>query len=167
MENETKLNEEVEKQEPSNSQYIDAIAKMKENSVSKKQYEELAAENKKLLEAMMDGKTIEAPAAEEKGASIADLRQKLFSGESEMNDLESWETALELREKIMDEGGLDPFLPNNDKVTADDLEGVEQVVAAVKDAIEAANGSPEVFKAKLMSVTRDNQLLSASSRKRR
>ena len=42
-----------------NTNYIDAIKDLKQNSVSKEKYDALAAENKKLVDALVNGEEIE------------------------------------------------------------------------------------------------------------
>lgn len=164
MEKENKQNE-VENETPSNENYIDTIKKMKENSVSKEKYQKLESENAKLLEAIMEGKEIDNPAkSADEGESIEDLRKELLNEDSNLTDLQYCEKMLQLRDMIIEQGGEDPMLPNNGKVTAEDIDGVEKVVAAMKDAIELADGSSEVFKAKLMSMTVDNPIITAMNK---
>lgn len=163
MENENKLNE-VENDTPSNENYIDAIKQMKENSVSKEKYQKLESENAKLLEAIMEGKEIDnLEKSADPGESIEELRKELFNPESNLSNLEYCKKMLELREKYMaeDPKRLDPMLPNNGKVTADDIAGVEKAVNAIQTAIDIADGDSEVFTAKLTSMMRDDPLVLA------
>lgn len=146
----------------SNENYIEAIKKLKENSVSKEKYNALEAENKRLVDAIVEGKEIDlGDSAPDEGESIEDLRKELLNEDSNLTDLQFCEKMLQLRDKIIEQGGEDPMLPNNGKVTAEDIDGVEKVVAAMKDAIEIADGNSEVFKAKLMSMTVDNPIVTA------
>ena len=151
----------------SNENYIEAIKKLKENSVSKDKYKELEAENKRLVDAIVEGKEIDlGNEAPENKVSIDDLRKELFVEDSKLTDLEYCEKMLQLRDMIIDSGGEDPMLPNNGKANAEDIEGVEKVVAAMKDAIDLADGNDEVFKAKLMSMTVDNPIIVAMQKKK-
>ena len=61
LENELKRNEEVV---VDNTDYIDAIKELKQNSVDKDKYDALKAENKKLLEAMINGTELQSQSAE-------------------------------------------------------------------------------------------------------
>lgn len=151
----------------SNENYIEAIKKLKENSVSKDKYKELEAENKRLVDAIVEGKEIDlGNETPENKVSIDDLRKELFVEDSKLTDLEYCEKMLQLRDMIIDSGGEDPMLPNNGKANAEDIEGVEKVVAAMKDAIDLADGNDEVFKAKLMSMTVDNPIIVAMQKKK-
>lgn len=54
--------------------YISAIQNLKQNTVDRSKYDELRAENKKLLESIVNGREIEMPEAKQK-ESIEDIRK--------------------------------------------------------------------------------------------
>ena len=62
LENEIKRNEEVV---VDNTDYIDAIKELKQNSVDKDKYDALKSENKKLLEAIVNGQELQSQSAGE------------------------------------------------------------------------------------------------------
>ena len=86
-----------------NNQYIQALNELKAKSVDREEYDKLKAENKKLLDSIVNGQEIELPKQESK-PSIDELRTKLFSGESDLSNLEFVSNALELRSKHMAKG---------------------------------------------------------------
>ena len=148
--------------EDNTQDYINAIKDLKQNSVDRSEYEKLRAENKKLIDAVVNAQ----PAQEEQVVvkhsreQIDDLRNDLFNSPRELNNLEFITKAMELREALMENGEPDPFLPVGKQIspTRDDLEGAEKVAQVYKECIEYADGDSEVFTNELMRRTRDVKL---------
>lgn len=148
--------------EDNTQDYLAAIKELKQNSVDRSEYDKLRAENKKLIDAVVNGQ----PGQEEPVASkhskeqIDDLRNELFNSPKELNNLEYITKAMELREALMENGEPDPFLPVGKQIspTRDDLEGAEKVAQVYKECIEYAEGDSEVFTNELMRRTRDVKL---------
>ena len=124
--------------------YIEAIKKLKENSVSKEDYEKVLDENRKLLQSLINGETIEQ---ENEKPDIAALRQELFGEECDLNNLAYVQKALELRDAIMEDGGMDPFLPYGKKIipTEEDIDTANRVAQILQECIEYADGDSQVF----------------------
>lgn len=142
-----------------NSQdYIAEIQNLRESTVSKKQYQRLLEDNKRLIQSLASGERGEAEGASA-GATLEELRKKLSNPE-DMTNLEYVTTALELREMIMESGGDDPFLPNGThaRATAADREAAERVAAVMQECVDAADGNDGVFTAQLMARTYDPQI---------
>ena len=148
--------------EDNTQDYLAAIKELKENSVNRSEYEKLRAENKKLIDAVVNGQ----PGQEEQvlvkhsKEQIDDLRNDLFNSPRELNNLEFITKAMELREALMENGEPDPFLPVGKQIspTRDDIEGAEKVAQVYKECIEYAEGDSEVFTNELMRRTRDVKL---------
>lgn len=148
--------------EDNTQDYITAIKELKQNSVDRSEYEKLRAENKKLIDAVVNGQ----PGQEEQvlvkhsKEQIDDLRNDLFNSPRELNNLEFITKAMELREALMENGEPDPFLPVGKQIspTRDDIEGAEKVAQVYKECIEYAEGDSEVFTNELMRRTRDVKL---------
>ena len=148
--------------EDNTQDYINAIKELKQNSVNRSEYEKLRAENKKLIDAVVNGQ----PGQEEQvlvkhsKEQIDDLRNDLFNSPRELNNLEYITKAMELREALIENGEPDPFLPVGKQIspTRDDLEGAEKVAQVYKECIEYAEGDSEVFTNELMRRTRDVKL---------
>lgn len=145
--------------------YIQALNDMKQNSVSREQYEKLKSENKELLDTLINGGQVEMidPASK---PSIEDLRKELFSKEAAdkgMTNLEFVTKSLELRNAIIESGGTDPFLPvgKGIEITRDDYEAAEFTAQQFQECIDIANGNSEVFTNELMRRTVDNSLPTA------
>lgn len=148
--------------EDNTQDYLAAIKELKENSVDRSEYDKLRAENKRLIDAVVNGQ----PGQEEQVVSkhtkeeIDDLRNELFNSPRELNNLEYITKAMELREALMENGEPDPFLPVGKQIspTRDDIEGAEKVAQVYKECIEYADGDSEVFTNELMRRTRDVKL---------
>ena len=148
--------------EDNTQDYITAIKELKQNSVDRSEYDKLRAENKRLIDAVVNGQ----PGQEEQVVvkhskeQIDDLRNDLFNSPRELNNLEFITKTMELREALMENGEPDPFLPVGKQIspTRDDLAGAEKVAQVYKECIEYADGDSEVFTNELMRRTRDVKL---------
>ena len=148
--------------EDNTQDYLAAIKELKENSVNRSEYEKLRAENKRLIDAVVNGQ----PGQEEQVVvkhskeQIDDLRNELFNSPRELTNLEYVTKAMELREALIENGEPDPFLPVGKQIspTRDDIEGAEKVAQVYKECIEYAEGDSEVFTNELMRRTRDVKL---------
>ena len=148
--------------EDNTQDYITAIKELKQNSVDRSEYDKLRAENKRLIDAVVNGQ----PGQEEQVVvkhskeQIDDLRNDLFNSPRELNSLEFITKAMELREALMENGEPDPFLPVGKQIspTRDDIEGAEKVAQVYRECIEYAEGDSEVFTNELMRRTRDVKL---------
>ena len=148
--------------EDNTQDYLAAIKELKEKSVDRSEYDKLRAENKKLIDAVVNGQ----PGQEEPVVSkhskeqIDELRNDLFNSPKELNNLEYITKAMELREALIENGEPDPFLPVGKQIspTRDYLEGAEKVAQVYKECIEYAEGDSEVFTNELMRRTRDVKL---------
>ena len=148
--------------EDNTQDYLAAIKELKENSVNRSEYEKLRAENKKLIDTVVNG----LPGQEEQVVvkhskeQIDDLRNDLFNSPRELNNLEFITKTMELREALMENGEPDPFLPVGKQIspTRDDIEGAEKVAQVYKECIDYAEGDSEVFTNELMRRTRDVKL---------
>ena len=141
-------------EEMNNEQYIAAIEEMKANTVSRDAYNKLRNENKQLLDALVSGKEI--PQEPQAKPSIDDLRKKLFS-EDQVSNLEYVETALSLRDALIESGERDPFLPYGDKVdiTSEQIDIAEKVATGLREMVDFAEGDSGVFSAEYQRRVKD------------
>lgn len=135
--------------------YIEALKEMKQNSVTRASYEKVKAENKKLLEALVNGKDIEIK--KEEPVDINQLRKELFGRDKQLSNLEYVSTALKLREALIEQGERDPFLPCGEKVTlkAEHFDKADEVAAVLKECVEFADGDSGIFTAELQRRTKE------------
>lgn len=146
-ENENLNNDVVNEPTDTNVDYIEAINNLKKNSVPKDDYEKLKAENKKLLNSIINGDQLPTDIKSNE-PSIADLREELYGGEGfKGSDIEGWQKTLQLRKKIIEEDGYDPFVPQGRQATptASDYEVADRVASVVSDCIEYAQGDNALF----------------------
>lgn len=131
-----------------NNQYIQALNELKKNSVGRSEYEALKAENKKLLDSIVNGTEVALPPAE--SVSVDELRAKLADSEG-MSNLEYVSNALKLRKALMESGEMDPFVPHGSQYnpTQLDYEKANRVAAVLQDCVDEAEGDPTIFRNEL------------------
>lgn len=131
--------------EQDTNNYIEAIKEMKANSVSKDAYKKLQEENKKLLESLIAGETIEAPktTVEEK-VDLNELRKHLDEAES---PIDYCKTSLKLHEETLKQLGYNDYLPNGKKIrpTKEDEEKANLFIEQIKECIDYADGDDQLF----------------------
>ena len=145
--------------EDNTNDYIDQIKKLKESSVSKDDYNKLKADNKKLIDALANGSQLEGVVEPKIDAveNINNLRKKLFSKGSNLNNLEYCKTAVELRDALIEKGERDPFLPfgHNVVTTDSDNETANRVATIMRECIDYADGDSDIFTNELQRRTVD------------
>lgn len=126
-----------------NTDYITAIKELKENSVDRSKYEQLRAENKKLLDSIVNGTPVEVKVEDKK--SIEELRAAYLK--EDQSNLEYITNALALREAIIAEGKPDPFLPIGEQImpTDSDIATAQKVANVLQECVEYAEGDSAVF----------------------
>ena len=77
-EEEKKINEQGEDM---TEDYLEAIKNLKENSVDRSKYDALKAENKKLLDAVVNGQEINVQEKETQKRDVQTIREELFNKE--------------------------------------------------------------------------------------
>lgn len=138
--------------------YVAAIQELQNNSVSKTQYEKLRSENKKLLDALVNGQQIDLP--KEEKPDVDELRKKLFNKDANLSNLEYVETALKLRNALIEKGERDPFLPVGDRVTetAEMYDIAQRVADGLQECVDFADGDSGIFTAQLQRITKDTPI---------
>lgn len=128
-----------------NTDYIAAIKELKQNSVDRSKYEALRAENKKLLDSIVNGTEIAQPVVVEQKKSIGELRDAYLK--EDQSNLEYITNTLKLREAIIAEGKPDPFLPIGEQImpTDDDVKTAEKVANVLQECVDYAEGDSAVF----------------------
>ena len=136
------------------SALIEAIKTMKKNTVSREQYEAKEAENRELLDALINGGQVVQPTETEEDPQerIAVLRKELFgSSNNNMTNLEYAQKSLELHDLNLQVGNGNDFLPVGQgvEITRDDVDKADLYAKTLKECIEKAEGDSEVFTAEL------------------
>lgn len=163
MENNNNENVNVNENEKSVDDFIQEVNDLKANSVSKEEYNKVVEEKKTLMKALIDGNTdgLDLPtnnSNDDIEKRIKENRNKLAKGEV-ANDLEYWQTVLQLREDVIETRGEehDPFLPNGHEYLYDenDARSANRVAEVVQQCIDSSEGDPEIFRNELMRRTKD------------
>ena len=154
--NEELTNVSAENVNDANTDYIEALTELKGSTVSKEQYNKLRSENKKLLDALVNGKDIEI--SKEEPVDIDKLRKDLFNKDGHMSNLEYVSSALKLRDALLEKGERDPFVPYGDKVTltAEHFDKANMVAEVLRECVEFAEGDSGIFTAELQRRTKDS-----------
>ena len=126
-----------------NTDYIAAINELKQNSVDRSKYEALKAENKKLLDSIVNGTEVALPKEEKK--STEELRAAYLK--EDQSNLEYITNTLKLREAIIAEGKPDPFLPIGEQImpTDSDIATANKVAQVLQECVDYAEGDSAVF----------------------
>ena len=157
---EEKLNNEqtVDNSTDTSLDYIEAIKTLKETTVDKSAYDSLRAENKKLLQSLVNGETIE-PQNKVLSEDIDTLRKKVLTDDS-LTNLEYWDNVLKLRSALLKRGDEDPFVPQGNKVaaTAADYATAEKVATIMQEMVDNSDGDPNVFLNEFQRRVKDTQI---------
>lgn len=130
--------------EDTTQDYIAAIKELKQNSVNREEYDKLKAENKKLLDSIVNGTEVaQQPTVEKK--SVGELRETYLK--EDQTNLEFITNTLKLREALIAEGKPDPFLPIGEQIlpTDDDIAKAQHVADVLQECVDYAEGDSAVF----------------------
>ena len=154
-----KPSENESEQKGNEQDYIKAIQDLKENSVSKEDYQKLKEDNQKLIQALKDGTPNPLVKSEER-KDINELRKELFNNlEGGVPNLEMAKKLVELRKEILkDPKAFDPALPNGNgyNFNAYDEEKAQQVFDCLEHCINYAEGDNELFTQEFLRHIRDD-----------
>lgn len=139
---------------PQEPDYIEQIEQLRANSVPKEKYDKLAAEHNRAMNALINGGQLEQKTVEKRSAE--EVRKELFGGAQHSN-LRYAELSLELRDAVIAEGGIDPFVPQGHKIkaTREDYECADMYAEALQHCIDFAQGDSAVFTNELQRITDD------------
>ena len=128
--------------------YISALNEMKQNTVSKEAYDKLRADNKKLLDTIVSGQSLEQTEVKEE-VDVDALRKELFGkSRKDLSNLEYVDKALQLRKALMEKGEQDPFVMKAGRTSspeAEDFKKAERVASVLQECVDIADGNDSVF----------------------
>ena len=144
MLDEKELNVSGEKVEDMTPDSLAAINALKQNSVNREDYNKLKAENKKLLDSIVNGTDAGLSQPVEK-KSVEELRAAYLK--EDQSNLEYITNALKLREALIAEGKPDPFLPIGEQIlpTDEDVAKAQHVAEVLQECVDYAEGDSNVF----------------------
>ena len=131
-----------------NQDYISALNEMKKNTVSKEAYDKLRADNKKLLDTIVSGQSLEQTEVKEE-VDVDALRKELFGkSRKDLSNLEYVDKTLQLRKALMERGEQDPFVMKAGRTSspeAEDFKKAERVASVLQECVDIADGNDSVF----------------------
>jgi len=135
---------------PTTEELLATIKTMKENSVSRSDYEALKDDNKKLLDAIVNGQNEEDQTVVYSDDEVNALREKLFNTEKhDLTNLEYAQCAVQLREAILEKSGgkTDIFVGTYNKFepTTEDYYRAKNTAEVLKECIDYAEGDSQLF----------------------
>ena len=137
--------------------YLNTIAELKRNSVTKDEYNKLKQENKNLLQTLVEGGQIQ-PTEVKPEVDVDALRKELFKVPCELDNLEFIEKTLQFRNALMERGEPDPFLPVSSKFSPspEEIAMANKSAEAYQSCLDYADGNSEIFTQELMRITNDS-----------
>ena len=122
--------------------YVANVKKLKEQTVDKELYEKVLQDTKVLRDAILEGTSLEGNGQEatKKPEREALVKELLESSDTELSNAQYVKKALELRQAIIDDGELDPFLPVGAKIqpTGEDIAKAQRVAEGLQYCLEEA-----------------------------
>ena len=131
-----------------NQDYISALNEMRKNTVSKEAYDKLREDNKKLLDTIVSGQSLEQTEVKEE-VDVDALRKELFGkSRKDLSNLEYVDKTLQLRKALMEKGEQDPFVMKAGRTSspeAEDFKKAERVASVLQECVDIADGNDSVF----------------------
>ena len=127
------------------AEYIEAIKQLKENSVSKDAYLKVKAENKQLLDTLINNGQVTTQEVKKDKVDLNKMRDDLLNHSNHMLNVDYVQKVVDLRNAVMDAGQRDPFLPNKANPTSADIEEANKVGEVLQECLDIADGDNDVF----------------------
>ena len=131
--------------------YINSLNEIRENTVSKDEYNRILEDNRKLADALAKG-DYGNEGDKVEPVNLDELRKSLFSPDSQRKtNLQYFTEVLTLRNAVIEQGGKDPFLPYNREYVANeqDVADADRIASVLQECIDYAEGDPQVFNVEL------------------
>lgn len=144
--NENEQKEEVVVGTDDDLNLLDEIKKLKENSVSKEEYEKERAKNKELMRRLVEGGGQDVKTDDT--VDLNKIREDLFKNNAEgLSKREFWQKVLTLRHERLKNEGVDIFLPKGRKTryTRLDIESANRLDETISQMIEDSEENPALF----------------------
>lgn len=130
--------------------YIDALNNLKQNTVSKEEYNKVVADNKKLVESLCNSGMTSTEEPETRRATdeeVQYLHDKLMTSNSCRSDLELLDTALKLRAARLSRGEPDGALIHNHerRLTDADVDSRMYIIDGLQHMVDYSDGDSKLF----------------------
>lgn len=132
--------------------YVAVVQELRDNTVSKDEYNKLKSENQKLFKALAAGEKIAQETTPKK--SIDELRKDVRTAQTSLDGIKA---SLALREAVLEKSGEDIFVPHGRKIMATDEDeaAAKRVAETFQQWVDASNDDPVMFASIMMSNTVD------------
>ena len=125
------------------TEFLTEISKLKETMVPKEDLEAIQAERDKLKYALLTG--VMTDDTEQLKSSAELCKEYAESIKSGVTNVKGFETALKLRQAVINETGKDPFM--TEALTKIDPDFGERVAENLATVLEKSEGNPQMFNA--------------------
>lgn len=135
---------------------VQAINELKQNTVSKEEYNKVVAEKNKYLKALVKGTPVPEAEAKKEVVDIPALVHEMR--DQELDNLTYWKKGLKYRDAVIDQYGIDPFAGRPGvkwSPTDIDYEGAQKLADKIQECINTCDNNSEIFTAKLQAITND------------
>lgn len=124
---------------------------LKENTVSKEEYQKQVEKNKLLMRQIINGGGTKGESKET--IDLGKIREEIFIDTENLTNLDFWKKVLTLRKERLEKEGTDVFAPRGQKTryTREDLESANKVAEVIEQCIEESEDNPQLFTAILNS----------------
>ena len=122
------------------------LQEVKNNSVSKEDYEKLQAKYKQVVKDVINGVGTKEEADDT--VNLEEIRKNLFTDKvEELSNRDFWKNVLELRHERLEKEGVDIFLPKGSKTryTREDYESAQKVDEIISQMLEDSEENPQLF----------------------
>lgn len=139
----------AEKESELDKNYLSKIKTLQEeNANTKKELDRAVAENKKLLNEYLDGDVHDLGKKDKPDEPTEEeLRDSLYVKKDCKNNLEYCKKTLKLREKVMERGEIDPFVPIGKDMTPEQrhFDDAARIAKHLQECVDACEDDPEQF----------------------
>lgn len=122
------------------------LQEVKNNSVSKEDYEKLQAKYKQVVKDVINGVGTKEEADDT--VNLEEIRKNLFTDKvEELSNRDFWKNVLNLRHERLEKEGVDIFLPKGSKTryTREDYESAQKVDEIISQMLEDSEENPQLF----------------------
>ena len=141
--------------------FIKAAKEAKEDRVTRAEYDKVIEDNRKLMEALLEGKELDSEDDETPSTpDVAELK-KVFR-DPDATNLEIVSASLGIRKAVLESTGKDPFASKDE-----DAESAQKVADVFQQCVDEADGDSEKFVYLLKNRIYDDSALTAAMEKRR
>lgn len=154
-------------QAPSADDFIKEINRLKETTVPKEELQKYKDENAKLIKTLANGGSISEEQAKEAKMTSEDYAKELIKPHT---NLEYAKLSLKQREKAIEEGKPDPYMPQGENFTegrSTDAENAQRAADFLQSLVDDSDDNPQVFNSLLQARLKDDPavVMAISARK--